>query len=496
MKKGIPILFLSLLILSAVVFAAYAADAVVSKDEELAAGDWVVMAKRYPNPYASADQAEAPTPEMLASWWDSLGDETLTELIMVALNNNRDMVSARARVTEARASLGISKAAVLPWLDSTDTWTRGKTSENSTGTGQSVSVYRLGLDASWEIDIFGGRRQQIKASTATLEAQYASLHNSWVSLSSEVAVNYLSLRTLQERLRIAEANLMLQEDNLKLLQSQYDAGLVDALGLSQARYTYEQTKASIPTIRTNIEQSLNAMSILTGTVPGSLELLLGEHKPLPAPTGVENLVGIPADYLRQRPDIRMAERLLIAQIARTKSARADMWPKFTFVGSIGLEAISSGSLFSGASQAFSFGPRITLPIFHAGAIRNNIRVQSAREEQQLAAYEQTVLNAVAEVRNSLTANVQERLRNESLRSGVEAAQTAYEVASDKYRNGLTDFYYVIEAQRSLLSLQEALATSDGQVISNLVGLFKALGGGWAPIVAENNPDLPQIEKKP
>lgn len=495
MKKSITAFLLSLLLLSACAIAASAAGAEVSKDAELSAGDWTVMAKRYPNPYASADAAEAPTPEMLASWWDSLGDETLTELIMLALNNNRDLVSARSRVTEARAALGISKSAVLPWLDNKDSWSRVKTSANSTGTGQTVSVYRLGLDAAWEIDIFGGRRQDIKASTATLEAQYAALHNSWVSLSSEVAVNYLSLRTLQERLRIAEANLVLQEDNLGMLQSQYDSGLADALALSQARYIYEQTKASIPTIRTSIEQSLNALSILTGTVPGSLELVLGEYKPLPVPNGAENLVGIPADYLRQRPDIRMAERQFIAQVARTKSARADMWPKITFVGSIGLEALSSGSIFSGASKAFSFGPAITLPIFHAGAIRNNIRVQTARQEQSLAAYEQTVLGAVAEVRNSLTANAQERLRNESLRAGVEAAQTAYDVANDKYKNGLTDFYNVIDAQRSLLSLQEALAISDGQVLSNLVGLYKALGGGWAPIVAENNPDLPQVKKK-
>lgn len=494
MRKNITILFLSLLQLVFVAFTACAADDGVSRDVELSDGDWTVMAKRYPNPYASADTAEAPSPEMLASWWDSLGDETLTALIMMSLNNNRDMASARAKVTEARAALGINKAAVLPWLDSTDSWTRARTSANSTGTGQAVSVYRLGLDASWEIDIFGGRRQDIKAGTASLEAQYAALHNSWVSLSSEVAINYLSLRTLQERLSIAEANLALQEDNLDMLQSQYDSGLADALALSQAQYTYAQTKASIPTLRTSIEQSLNAMAILTGAVPGSLEAALGEPKPLPVPDSAESLVGIPADYLRQRPDIRMAERQFIAQIARTKSARADMWPKITFVGSIGLESISTGSLISGGSRAFSFGPVVTLPIFHAGAIRNNIRVQSARQEQYLVAYEQTVLNAVAEVRDSLTANAQERLRNDSLRDGAEAALTAYEVASDKYKNGLTDFFNVIDAQRSLLSLQESLAISDGQVLSNLVGLYKALGGGWAPIVAENNPDLPRIKK--
>lgn len=494
MKKFVYIAIFSLLLLSFATFAAYAAEEAVSKDAELTAGDWTVMAKRYPNPYISGDVADAPSPEKLASWWDTLGDDTLTELITTALKYNRDLASARARVTEARAALGISKAAVLPWLDNVDSWTRVRTSANSTGTGQTVSVYRLGLDASWEIDIFGGRRQDIKASTATLEAQYAALHNTWVTLSSEVALNYLNLRTLQERLRIAEENLVLQAESLSLLQSQYDSGLTDALALSQAQYTYEQTKASIPPLHAGIEEVLNVLAILTGQVPGSLELTLGKVKPLPTPDDA-NLVGIPADYLRQRPDIRMAERQLIAQIAKTKSARADMWPKFSLLGSIGLESISTGSLISNSSKAFSFGPVISWPIFHAGAIRNNIRVQSAREEQYLAAYESTVLNAVAEVRNALTANTQERARNESLLAGVVAAQTAYDVASDKYKHGLTDYYNVIAAQSSLLSLQDQYATSEGQLVSNVVKLYKALGGGWAPITAENTPDMPQVKKQ-
>lgn len=493
MKKVIGILLFSLLLLSLITIAACAAEAPVSKDEELAAGDWTVMAKRYPNPYLSGDIADAPSPELLASWWDTLGDDTLTELIMQALKNNRNLASARAKVTEARAALGISKAAVLPWLDNKDSWTRARTSANSTGTGQTVSVYRFGFDASWEIDVFGGRTHDINASTASLEAEYASLHNTWATLSSEVALNYLNLRTLQGRLRIARNNLALQKEALDLINSQYQSGLIDALALGQAQGSYEQTRASIPPIETGIEEVLNILAILTGSVPGSLELMLGEAKPFPAPDAV-NLIGIPADYLRRRPDIRMAERQLVAQIARTKSARADMWPKLTLIGSIGLESLSTGSIFSNSSKAFSFGPSITLPIFHGGAIRNNIRVQTARQEQFLAAYEQTVLKAVAEVRNSLTANAQERERNAALSSGVDAVQMAYEVAFDKYRNGLTDFYNVLDAQRTLLSMQEQLVISDGQIISNIVGLYKALGGGWEPITAENNPDLPPIKK--
>lgn len=488
--KKLTATILSALFISAMSAGAYAADRdtmkPISKDAELTAGDWTGMAERYPLPYADGSAKDAPSPEILASWWESLGDPTLTQLITWSLQNNRDLQSARARVTEARAALGISKAAVLPWLDNVNSWSRSEVPVNSTGTGNSTEVYRLGIDASWEIDIFGGRRQDIKAGRADLEAQYAALHSTWVTLSSEVALNYLTLRTLQERLDIAEKNLQLQTDTLALLQSRYDAGLTDALALSQSQYTVEQTRAMIPPLQTNIEETMNLLATLIGNVPGSLEEVLGEAKPLPRPDSV-NLVGIPANSLRQRPDIRMAERQLVAQIARKKSAEKDLLPKFTLIGSIGLESLNSGSLFSSDSHSYSIGPRITLPIFHGGAIRNNIRVQTAREEQYLAAYEQTVLEAVAEVRNALTADTQERSRNQSLQAGMEAARTALEVAEDKYRNGLTDFNNVITAQQALLSLEEQYAISEGQMTSNIVRVFKALGGGWAPLTAENQP---------
>jgi outer membrane protein TolC len=198
------------------------------------------------------------------------------------------------------------------------------------------------------------------------------------------------------------------------------------------------------------------------------------------------LIGIPANALRQRPDIREAERQLAAQIARKKSAKADLWPKFYLLGSIGTESIDTGSLFEGSAKSYSFGPKITWPIFHGGAIRNNIRVQTARQEQYLAAYEQTVLNAVAEVRNALTASIQERQRNEALRRGMEAAQAALELANDRYKNGLTDFNSVISAQRNLQSLSDAYAISEGQITSDAVRLFKALGGGWAPLAQEDS----------
>jgi len=468
----------------------------VSAAAELASGDWTSLAKRYPMPYffsSDGNVTNAPSPEVLATWWDVLGDETLSQLIRLALEGNRDLAASRAKFREARAALGISEAAVLPWFDASTSLTNSKTGAEASSSGSQVGprdYYKLGIAASWEIDIFGGKEQKIRASAADLQAQYGALHAAWVQLSSEVALNYLSLRTLQRRLQVAESNLALQLSTLGLLQSQYDSGLKDQLALSQAKYTMEQTRSSIPPLRASVEQTMNRMAILVGRVPGSLGKMLGD-KPLPK-LETSALVGIPANLLRRRPDIFAAERSLAAQMARKKAAEKDLLPKFNLLGAIGWGSyVSTGGLFSSGGETSSIGPAISLPIFHGGAIRNNIKAQTAKEEQLLAAYEQTVLNAVAEVRDALTAETQERERNVSLRRGVEAAKTARAVAYDQYVTGLSAFNNVIIAQTAQLSLEEQLAISDGQMLANIVRLFKALGGGWAPMTAESALRLPE-----
>jgi NodT family efflux transporter outer membrane factor (OMF) lipoprotein len=412
-----------------------------------------------------------------------MNSDTLMRLVLRTFENNRALASARARVLEARAALGISKAAVLPWLDGSANWLDYHSSDNSAQRGASSETTKLGIDASWEIDIFGSLSLKKKSAKANLESSYAALHSAWVTISSETALNYISFCTLRERLSIAERNLALQEESLSLLTSQYTAGLRDSLAMSQAGYTIEQTRASIPPLKVSMENVLNAMAILTGETPGSLEHFLRERHDLPRLFKENEFTGIPADTIRQRPDVRVAERALAAQIAIRKTAERDKLPRLFLFGSIGLETLD-GSLFSGNSVGFSFGPRLTIPIFHGGAIRKNIQVQTAREEQMLAAYEGTVLAAVAEVRNALVANAQEADRNRSLRSGVDAARSAHEIANDRYKNGLTDYYNVISAQTALLSLEDALVVSDGQMTSNVIRVFKALGGGWRPFTDE------------
>lgn len=450
---------------------------------ELKQNKWTELSSQYDNNYLNGEiQGEIST-EDLEDWWTILEDDTLTQLITLSLNNNKSLQEARSKVNEARAALGISQAELLPWLDSNNSWDRTKISDNSPNKNGIFNTYKLGIDASWEIDIFGGNRHKTEAAAADLQTQHARLHSTWVSLSAEIAVNYLSLRTLQERLRIADNNLALQENTVKLLQSNYNAGLTDELNLNKAKYTASQTKAAIPSIKISIEETLNNLAILTGQIPGSLEKTLLEKKELPDINEMV-YVGIPAEALRQRPDIQAAEYQLEAQIARTKSAKADLKPKLILFGSIGLESISSSSLLSSASTGFSLLPKISFPIFHAGAIRKNIKVQSEKEEQYLAVYENTILNAAAEVRNALTAVSQETEKNISLKEGVQSASLALKIAQNKYNNGLEDFQSVLDAQRSLLSLQDQYAISKGQKISNLIGLFKALGGGWKPLTQE------------
>jgi len=482
--KKLTALMVALLFLGVGSSLSAARENTLPKDLQLELGKWTDLAKRYPMPYfASPEVPDAPAPEVLARWWDFLGDDTLTKLILLSLENNRDIRTARSKFAEARAALGISKSAVLPWIDGSGSFTNLKSGENANLSGQQVGpvdLYKLGIDASWEIDFSGAQALKIEASAADLQAQYGALHSAWVSLSSEVALNYLSLRTLQKRLLVAKKNLSLQLETVELLQSKYDSGLADELDLSQAKYTMEQTKSTIPPIRAGMEEAMNRLAILVGEVPGSLSEDLSEYRPLSGPE--IDLVGIPADFLRQRPDIFMAERQLVAQIARKDAAKKDFIPKLLLFGSIGLESYGSASGLSISDGGlYSISPQISWPIFHGGAIRKNIQVQTERQEQALAAYEQTVLNAVAEVRNALTAETQERERNESLQRGVTAATTAMEVAEDQYNHGLKDFNNVIIAQSALLRLEEQLAISDGQMLSNLIQIFKALGGGWAPM---------------
>jgi NodT family efflux transporter outer membrane factor (OMF) lipoprotein len=426
--------------------------------------------------------AEETSPRQLAGWWTTLNDPLLTSLVEQAVNNNLDLKQATAKVREARARRGISRAGMFPTLDASGSATRSK----SSGSAASNSFYSVGFDAGWEVDIFGGVRRAVEAAEADLAASRENLRDVLVSLTAEVALNYLDTRTFQARLAVAEGNLAIQQQTFDLTQSRYEAGLDNELVLQQARYNLESTKAQIPTLRSGLEEAKNRLAVLTGKIPGSVHELLAQTRPIPViPPTVA--VGVPAETLRQRPDIRLAERNFAAQTARIGVATADLYPKFRLTGSIGLESIKSADLFKSASQTWNIGPSISWNLFDAGAIRQNIEVQSAIGEQYLLAYEATVLGALEEVENALTAYAEEQLRRERLVAAVDAARQAEALAANQYSAGLVDFTTVLNAQQSLLSFEDQLSQSDGAVTSNLIRLYKALGGGWSSSPAPRPP---------
>ncbi|HKK34368.1 MAG TPA: efflux transporter outer membrane subunit, partial [Desulfomicrobiaceae bacterium] len=414
--------------------------------------------------------------EQLTRWWQTLNDPTLTELEEMTVAGNLDLAQAKARIREARAKRGLAETDLYPNLDVSGSASKYKSS-GSTDTGLTGELYDAGFDAGWELDIFGGVQRSMEAAQGDLEAEIADLSDVLVSLTAEVGVTYIQARTYQARLQVAQGNLKIQQQTLDLALSRFEAGLSDELPVQQARYNLADTRSQLPSLRSGLASAKNRLAILTGRLPGAVHHLLESVAPIPV-TPVSVAVGVPAETLRRRPDIRRMERQLAAQTARIGQTTANLYPRFRLAGSIGLEALDSVDFLDTNNGLWSIGPSISWNVFDAGAVRRNIDVQTAIQEQYLIRYETAVLEAVEEVENSLTAYAQEQLRREELAKAVAAAERAEELARDRYTAGLVDFTDVLDAQRSLLTFQDQLATSRGTVTTNLIGLYKALGGGW------------------
>jgi NodT family efflux transporter outer membrane factor (OMF) lipoprotein len=421
--------------------------------------------------------------EALASWWSTLNDPMLTSLVERAIEGNLDLGQAKARVREARARRGISEADRFPTVDATGS-ARSTHSSEETGSGEGRELYAAGFDAAWELDVFGSKKRAVEAADAEVQASQEDLRDVLVSLTAEVGLNYVEVRSFQTRLSVAEANLDAQTETYNITQWRFQAGLTTQLDVEQAKYSLEQTRSEIPSLQTGLEQAKNRLCVLLGEPPGSLNVVLAEQKAIPV-TPLEIAVGVPADALRRRPDVRRAERQLAAQTAQVGIATADLYPTFSLLGSIGVEALSLGNLFSAGSRTRSGSAVVTWPVFDAGAIRSNIEVQSALQEQALFQYEAAVLTALEEVENALVAYAKGQRRRGSLSEATRAAKNAVDLAQSQYSSGLIDFNNLLIAQRSLLSLQEQLAASEGQVTANLISLYKALGGGWTNLSSDN-----------
>ena len=428
---------------------------------------------------AAAGVAVAPTaPTDLANWWRQLDDPTLTGLIEQALQTSLDLRTAQAKLREARARRALAGAELFPTVSGSAAGQRVKASGESGG-GGTANRFSAGFDASWELDIFGGLRRSVEAAQADLEASEASLRDVQVSLAAEAAINYVELRASQAALDIARANAASQAETLQLTQWRAQAGLTSTLDVEQARANLEQTQAQIPSLETSRAEAEQRLAILLGQPPGALAERLAQPGGIPRiPSRVT--VGIPADTLRQRPDVGVAERRLAAETARIGVAEAQAYPNFSLGGSLSLEALTVGALSSGDAVAGSVLGSLAAPIFNAGRIRQQVNIQTAVQEQAWVNYEATVLNALGEVENALVALANTRQRQSHLREAVDAARLAARLARHRYSAGLIDFQTVLDTERTVLTVEDKLTLSEADGVKTLIQLYKALGGGWSP----------------
>lgn len=420
-------------------------------------------------------------PNTLASWWTTLDDPQLSALIERAVAGNLNLKTAQSRIRESRARREMAQGAGLPTLTATASVVSSQTDTNR-GIDTRGESYSGRFDAGWELDLFGRIRRSVEAAQADLEANEENLRDVLVSLLAETALNYTEVRTFQARLAAAEANLETQNQTYQLTLWRCESGLDDEAATHQARYNLENTRSQIPILRTGMEESMNRLAVLVGETPGKLHKELEMPQAIPVPPA-EIAVGVPADILRQRPDIRRAERELAAQTARVGVAMTDLYPRLALNGSIGVESLAMRHPESSSrTGTFSGGPQVSWAIFDP-TVRPNIEIQSALQEQALIQYESVVLSSLEEVENALVSYAQERQRRDSLRQAMESAQAAADLEQFKYQAGLSDFINVLVAQRSLLTFQDQYNQSNGTVTSNVIRLYKALGGGWTPMTA-------------
>ena len=440
-------------------------------------------------PDSFVGQASPPTdvPNQFAKWWTTLQDPELDSLIERSVRGNLDLRLAQARVREARAQRGVVKADLFPIVNVSASYQRSRRSRNvniaqSGGGSQTTAtvdgdLYQAGFDASWEIDVFGGVRREVEAANADLAAEIENRRDVLVTLLAEVARNYVELRASQRQTVIARANLQAQQETLDLTRIRFSAGLVSDLDVARAEAQVQTTASQIPALEASARQSIHLLSVLLGQEPNALTGELAQDTPIPQ-SPPEIPVGLPSDLLRRRPDVRRAERELAVATARIGVATADLFPRFSLTGALGLQSSKVNSLTNSGSRSWSILPGVSWPVLDFGRIRSNIAVQNAREEQSLVLYEQTILTSLQEVEDALVSFSENQTQREKLAGAVDANRRAVDLANQLYKQGLTDFLSVLQVQRDLFASEDALVQTDRDITSDFVALYKALGGGW------------------
>lgn len=452
-------------------------------------------------PSAFSEQTNAQgtnTAKAVAQWWTTFNDPELSALIGRAIASNLDVKLAAERLIETRAARRITRSNLLPSVDSNTSFqrVRGGFEDGNIHVGQNSSnsilvspfesnLFQSGFDASWEIDLFGGRRHELRAATAEVRVSEEQWRDTLVSLVAEVARTYTDLRGAQRHLGITQQNIVLQQDTLHLAEVRAQAGLGNQLDVERQKEQLEQTRALVPTFTDEIHRDVHAMSVLLAQPPSELESELEAEAPLPViPPQVP--VGLPSDLLKRRPDLRAAQAELDAASERVGAAKADLFPKIFLSGTAGRQATEFSGFTLGGGNFFSVGPAITVPLFEGGRIRANIAVKKEQYQEAVTRYQQTALAAFQDTEDSLSAYGREQDRRERLQAAVASSKQATELATELYTRGLSDFLSVLEAQRDQLAAEDALVASDTGLVSDLVSLYKALGGGWETVAPASN----------
>ena len=409
------------------------------------------------------------------AWWTLFDDPLLDSLMERAAASNHSLKIAEARIREARAGRTIAAATVS--LGGAAAATQSRRSENTSSSGGSQNLFQIGFDARWELDIFGGVKRAVEAADATLAASHEELRDVLVSLQAEVARNYLELRGNQKRLVTTRNNIATQEKTVAMVRGRFEMGLGNELDRVQAETQLALTKAQVPALEASAREAMHQLAILIGQPPASLitELSQKENGPV---VPARLAINLPSELLRQRPDIRVAERRLAAATAEIGVATADLFPRFSLPALLGLQSKSLSDLVSGGSRYWSIGPVINVSLFDQGRIRAGIEISEARRDAALAAYEQAVLAAIADVENGLAAFAHEQETRRILGEAVTSSEKAVRISNGLFEAGLADFLNVLTSERALYQSEDQLAQSEQRLTLSLVAIFKALGGGW------------------
>lgn len=415
----------------------------------------------------------------LAAWWTRFDDPDLTELITSALRTSPDVRTAFSRIAESRARRGVARAPLLPSLSAGLSGGGSRTRDHTTDLTSSRESYSAGLDASWQVDLFGGQRQTLAAASADLIQTGENFYGVQVSLAAEVASAYVTLRSAEAQLAVVQRSLGTRYETVQLTQWREQAGTGDGLDTQQALSALEQARVSIPALQLTVAQTRHQLALLAGRTPGALDALLGAPRAVPTPPA-NFAFGLPAETLRQRPDVRAAEQGVLAATARTSAARRQRWPTFNLTGSLGVTAQHPDRLFSPESTVASLLGGLTAPIFSAGRISKTIAIQTEQERQALIAYEATVLTALAEVEDALAAVQHHGERAAILERAVIAATAAARFAALRYAAGQVDLFVSLDAQRTLLVLEQQQIVTSADRATASIRLYQTLGGGWSP----------------